>query len=259
MALLGDWKAVVNAHYISNILLAVLYFILKTTPTVCTFLFEDCKLEIKEWEWITFLGCVIVLKNRKEATINKYVSTTCLFAKMLNVVMFFKQSPGLGIAYCVLCLLQFIFLPEPTYQGPEHVIYFRGPHLEEELEKDTRVRWFITFYAAWSPNCMQFAPSFSEVSAEYSLNNLKFGKIDVSRYPAVAEKFKIDHSAWSRQLPTIIFFEDGKEKTRRPLCTKHHTLKFALTKENFVKEFELNDVYDQCKKNPLVLRKKKDD
>ncbi len=37
------------------------------------------------------------------------------------------------------------------------------------------------------------------------------GKIDVGRYPEVAEKNYINTSALTRQLPTVILFQGGKE------------------------------------------------
>lgn len=59
-----------------------------------------------------------------------------------------------------------LVLPEPTYQGPENVIYLRGANgLQEEL-RDTRVVWLVAFYTAWNPACVTFAPIFSELSAE---------------------------------------------------------------------------------------------
>lgn len=60
-----------------------------------------------------------------------------------------------------------LVLPEPTYQGPENVIYLRGAHsLQEELERDTRICWLMAFYTAWNPACVNFAPIFSELSAK---------------------------------------------------------------------------------------------
>ena len=38
-----------------------------------------------------------------------------------------------------LCVLQGMLLPEPTYKGPESIVYFRGNTLQEELKKDTKV------------------------------------------------------------------------------------------------------------------------
>lgn len=60
-----------------------------------------------------------------------------------------------------------LLLPEPTYQGPEKVIYLRGAtSLQEELQRDTRVIWIVAFYTAWNPACVTFAPIFSQLSAE---------------------------------------------------------------------------------------------
>ena len=32
-----------------------------------------------------------------------------------------------------------MLLPEPTYKGPESIVYFRGNSVNEELMKDTKV------------------------------------------------------------------------------------------------------------------------
>ena len=68
-----------------------------------------------------------------------------------------------------------MLLPEPTYKGPESIVYFRAAGLDDELTRDPRVTWLVTFYAAWSPACVNFSPMFSQMSAQYSLPNLKFG------------------------------------------------------------------------------------
>lgn len=66
-----------------------------------------------------------------------------------------------------LCSVCGLILPEPTYQGPENVIYLRGATgLQEELQRDTRVVWLVAFYTVWNPACVTFAPIFSELSTE---------------------------------------------------------------------------------------------
>lgn len=84
---------------------------------------------------------------------------------------------------------QIVLLPEPVYRGPEKITYFTGvDNLQKELDKDNRINWIIEFYAAWSPTCINFAPIFSEISAKYTLPNLKFGKVDITRFSEAAEK-----------------------------------------------------------------------
>ena len=115
-------------------------------------------------------------------------------------------------------------LPEPTYQGPENIAYLRGAQsLEDEL-RDTRVNWLVAFYTAWNPVCVNLAPVFSELSAKYDLENLKFGKIDIGRHPEAAAKYRINDSSKSKQLPTLILFKEGKEFDRRPYIDRNGKL-----------------------------------
>ena len=184
-----------------------------------------------------------------------------------------------GLLYLLLFTLQAMLLPEPTYKGPESIIYFRATGLDEELSRDPRVTWLVTFYAAWSPSCVNFSPVFSQLSAQYALPNLKFGKlfsndkqrynvvlqnstiyfsksryflllgkIDVGRYPDVAQKFHISTTSLTRQLPTVILFQEGKETGRAPAIISGKVQKFLFKEEDIINTFDLNNLYTECKK-----------
>lgn len=56
-----------------------------------------------------------------------------------------------------------------------------------------------------------------EIFSSYGTSNLKFGKVELSRNPNVAAKYKINTSPLSKQMPTLILFKDGLETMRRPL------------------------------------------
>ena len=96
--------------------------------------------------------------------------------QVANLILFFRVDPRMGLVYLVAFLIQAMLLPEPTYKGPENLVYFRATGLDDELKRDPRVTWLVTFYAAWSPASINFAPIFSKLSADYGLPNLKFGK-----------------------------------------------------------------------------------
>lgn len=142
-----------------------------------------------------------------------------------------------------------MLLPEPTYKGPENITYFRANSLAEELQRDTKVVWLITFYAAWSPSCINFTNIFSKLSADYSLPNLKFGKLDVGRYAEQAEQYHINTGAMSRQLPTMVMFQDGKELGRVPAIVNGTVQKFFFKEEDIVNAFDLNNLYAKCKED----------
>ena len=116
---------------------------------------------------------------------NQYLSFTYISFQFVN---------RYGLLYLLLFTLQAMLLPEPTYKGPESIIYFRATGLDEELSRDPRVTWLVTFYAAWSPSCVNFSPVFSQLSAQYALPNLKFGKLfsnDKLRYKLVLSKIPL--------------------------------------------------------------------
>ena len=43
-----------------------------------------------------------------------------------------------------------MLLPEPTYKGPESIVYFRGNTMAEELQRDTKVGLGISLRALHS-------------------------------------------------------------------------------------------------------------
>lgn len=142
-----------------------------------------------------------------------------------------------------------LLLPEPTYSGPENVTYFRGADgLIEELKRDIKTVWIVEFFTVWNPACVTFAPVFAQLSSEYSLPNLKFGKIDVGRYPDAGKKYYVSDSALSKQLPTVILFQEGKEVIRRPnVDSKGKLQKFLFSDENMKTAFDLHNLHKSLK------------
>jgi hypothetical protein len=46
-----------------------------------------------------------------------YMSSGFVYAKVANLVLFFRADPRLGLVYLLLFILQGMLLPEPTYKG----------------------------------------------------------------------------------------------------------------------------------------------
>lgn len=265
MALISseDVKKLFHPFYVVNLILALSYIISKFFQPICMILHTTtgCEIDFRESEILTFLVIVVVFRTRKYGTTSMlpYLSSACMYAKMANVLLFFYSDPRMGIIYLVVCLLQVVLLPEPTYSGPNTIMYFRGSDFDDEVQRDKRIAWLVAFYAAWNPNCVSFAPLFAELSAKYGLENLRFGKVDVGRFPEIAAKYQLSTSSFGKQLPSIILFKSGKEVARRPACESNGKLiKFFFTKENIINAFDLNNLYEECKKNPLKRHKKHD-
>jgi thiol-disulfide isomerase/thioredoxin len=180
-----------------------------------------------------------------------------MYTKIANLILWFYSDVKLGVAYSIFFVITAMLVPEPTYQGPEKIVYFRTANsFDDELERDKRVNWVVTFYTTWNPGCANFAPIFAQISNEYHLDNLKFGKIDIGRLPELGKKYHVSDSSLSRQLPTIILFRNGKEVCRRPYAdSKGKLVKFFFSEDNVKAGFDLNNLYKECKENPIKKAK----
>nr|XP_046916494.1 thioredoxin-related transmembrane protein 2 homolog [Dermatophagoides farinae] len=250
-----DLHKVCHPHYLVNILLAFSFLVLKLVPPFCNYLFKECQLEHRDTEILFFTIVIIMFRTRKQGNVTflPYLSSACMLMKLGNILLYFNAGPLYGIVFGCCCLLQMLLLPEPTYQGPENIAYMKGEDLEEEIGRDKRVVWLVELYAAWSPPCVDFANVFAELSNKYSLDNLRFAKVDLARNPDTATKYRINISTLSKQLPTVILFMNGHETMRRPLVNeKGKLVNFAFTFDNVVMEYDLDQIYKQCRNNPLT-------
>ncbi|XP_043089157.1 thioredoxin-related transmembrane protein 2-A isoform X1 [Puntigrus tetrazona] len=196
-----------------------------------------------------FLSAIVMMKNRRAITLEQHIGNIFLFSKVANVVLFFRVDLRLGLLYLTLCVVFLITCKPPIYMGPECIKYFSDSTIDEELQRDGRVTWIVEFYANWSPECQSFAPVFAELSLKYNCLGLKFGKVDVGQYGAVAERYKVNPSPLCKQLPSLLLLQAGREITRRPLLdSKGRAVGWSFTEENIIREFDLNEIFQRSKK-----------
>ena len=59
------------------------------------------------------------------------------------------------------------------------------------VDKASSKTWLVLFGAPWSSGTMSFAPVFASLSLKYARDNLAFGEVDVSMWPALAKQLKV--------------------------------------------------------------------
>ncbi|KAJ3618413.1 hypothetical protein MTP99_006411 [Tenebrio molitor] len=253
MSIKADLKQLLKPYYLFNILLSLSYVVLKRAPGLCNYLFhvEECEFDGRETEILFFLVIVVMIRTRKSGSVSmiNYLSSSFVYTKVANLILWFNADFLMGTVYGIIFVLGALLFPEPAYSGPDNVLYFRGLQgLDEELARTKDSYWLVTFYAAWNPACVNFAPIFAKLSTEYNLENLKFGKVDVGRYPEAAQKHRVNDSSLSKQLPTTILFKGGEEVVRRPAIDSKGTVaKFFFSSDNVRGAFNLNNLYEECK------------
>ncbi|KAG8538441.1 hypothetical protein GDO81_022655 [Engystomops pustulosus] len=196
-----------------------------------------------------FLSAIVMMKNRRSITIEQHIGNIFMFSKVANTILFFRLDIRMGLLYVTLCLVFLMTCKPPLYLGPEHIKYFSDKTIEEEMQADRRVTWIVECFANWSSECQSFAPIYAELSLKYNCAGLKFGKVDIGRYPDVSTRYNVSPSPLSKQLPTLILFQGGKEVMRRPqIDKKGRAVSWSFTQENVIREFNLNELYQKAKK-----------
>lgn len=78
---------------------------------------------------------------------------------------------------------------------------------------------------------------------------MRFGKIDIGRFPDAGKKYHVSDASTSHQLPSLILFQNGKETNRRPNADSGGRLqKFLFSEDNIRVTFDLNNLYEQSKR-----------
>lgn len=262
MAFLEDLKTLLKPYYWLNLLMSFSYVIAKKVPILCQYTFPNseskCELDARESEILLFMMVVVMIRSRKSGSLTmiNYLTASFMYCKVASLVLWTFADMRTGILYAILFLVLAIWVPEPTYNGPSNVVYFRTAlSLEDEISRNKNITWLICFYTAWNPSCANFAPLFAQLSAEYGVDNLKFGKIDVGRYPEAAKKFAISDASTSKQLPTLILFRNGEEVIRRPYVdAKGKVTRFFFTADNVKTVFDLNNLYKIATDSKKVMK-----
>lgn len=251
-SLLTNARILLHPYYSINIFLSVFYLLLKQLlpASFSSYVFSNKDITSQDTQVLLLLATIITIRGRKTLTWLHYIDTVCKYSKMANCLLFYREQSYVPlILYAVFSLLHFLFFTPPEPTGKTNILYYRANNLDNEIRADSRLTWFVCFYAPWSPPCQNFNTVFVDLSTRFGgLKTFKFVKFDVSRYQAEADKFKIDTSTFSKQLPTVVLFQEGKEVKRRPqIDVKGRVLdkQRLLTADYLIDEFGLAEIYNK--------------
>ncbi|XP_063331693.1 thioredoxin-related transmembrane protein 2-B [Pelmatolapia mariae] len=249
------YKWLLKPYYVASLFMSIAFLAVRKTPGICDRLAtqrEDgnsCDFDWREVEILMFLSAIVMMKNRRAITVEQHVGNIILFSKVANVILFFRLDIRMGLLYLTLCIVFLMTCKPPLYMGPEYIKYFSDKTIDDELARDSRVTWIVEFFANWSPECQSFASVYADLSLKYNCAGLKFGKVDIGRYGEVSKKYKVSASPLSKQLPSLVLFQGGKEVMRRPQVDKKgRAVSWSFTEENIIREFNLNELYQKSKK-----------
>nr|CAB3267135.1 thioredoxin-related transmembrane protein 2-B [Phallusia mammillata] len=246
-----SWKKSLTPGLISSLLLSIMFVFVRKVWPMCSYLPSEqdelCTFDWREVEMFMFFMCLMVLKNRTAVSLEQMITTVLMYSKLANAVLFYRLDVRLCIIYTALCLVRLWMFPENFEDGPEEITYFSDKTLKDVLVEDPKVTWVVLFHATWSPPCRAVSPAFSALSNEFAIEYLRFGKVDVGKYPDAAKEYGVSTSTLSSQLPTVIVFEDGKMADWRPMIgPKKKFIKYVFSEENMKRDFGMQQLHNKA-------------
>eukprot|EP00357_Protocruzia_adherens_P007856 CAMPEP_0115017504 /NCGR_PEP_ID=MMETSP0216-20121206/28170_1 /TAXON_ID=223996 /ORGANISM="Protocruzia adherens, Strain Boccale" /LENGTH=261 /DNA_ID=CAMNT_0002388361 /DNA_START=1157 /DNA_END=1942 /DNA_ORIENTATION=+ len=223
-----------SLYYIVNTLIILIYPIARVRlDQKATLYIEDFYGGNRESQVLFTLVILIFSRLIREPSMEAMISKSFLFLKIGFVALFYMIKTRYAVFYAVICFLSWLFIPQPRYQGPTKMITIPNVEAFEERVEDgylkyqrgkkkatrdpeTKEYWLVEFYTVWADTCLNTEAMWANFSNRYTTPRLKFGRVDLDQIPELARRYDINTGAMSRQLPTLVLFENGEESIRFP-------------------------------------------
>ncbi|CAK4178856.1 unnamed protein product [Aphanomyces euteiches] len=171
----------------------------------------------QEQQIIGMLVGVVLMNYRKKATVDGIVAMVFMYAKCAVGGLFYMLDGKLFAAFVAANLVIFVAVPFPKYNGPHKLVKLTPEIFKHALRTDKSAKWLVYFFADWCDECLYHDAMFAALSLKYANDKVHFGRMDVQRHSDIAAEYSIDTSALTtKQLPSLILFEHGKEVKRLP-------------------------------------------
>ncbi|CAD8050640.1 unnamed protein product [Paramecium sonneborni] len=198
----------------------------------------------------TIMAFTVIKYLRSYSTL-QFLSSLFFTIKVALITSYLFVDVKISLLYAGACLVIFVLCSEPKFNGRTKIqdiedikefeelvgVKFRDnddgdiiEELNERFKRKQQVKekskkiqnykitemFFAEFYVDWADTCNYTKEIWANFSCKYTTKGLKFISINLAKIPRLAECYRINTSAMSRQLPTVILFEDGEEAQRFP-------------------------------------------
>eukprot|EP01017_Pseudomicrothorax_dubius_P027919 TRINITY_DN3273_c0_g2_i2.p1 TRINITY_DN3273_c0_g2~~TRINITY_DN3273_c0_g2_i2.p1 ORF type:complete len:274 (-),score=59.32 TRINITY_DN3273_c0_g2_i2:95-916(-) len=231
-----DFRRFLKGYYIVNAILLIVYPVsrvawIRMTPGLSA---ADTMGYTRETNFLGILAMIAAIKFYKSATAEQFFMEIFFYGKVFIFGLYIFVDPKISIIYLFASIVIWLFFKLPKYDGPTRMVRIQN---EEEfnklISKETRVgnkvaspselpyekmskMWFVELYVDWADTCQYTKSIWAEFSNKYTTERFGFATVNLQKIPEIAKRFQINTSGLSRQLPTLILFEEGKEYIRFP-------------------------------------------
>ena len=253
-------KNFLSAYHIFNSLLILIYPILRNSGSKYMLKKRDNWGYQREDSILTILVVIIMLRYVKNfSNWNKFIAEIFFYSKFAISTLLLLISKKIAIWYLFACLIVWLLVKFPRYNGPSNIIYIYNEDIFNEIiskfqqkqnergHKKTNSKdnyLFMIFYSNYSYDCLYTEELFAEISIKYYCSNLVFGKMNVDLNEKFVERMGIHLHGYGVSLPYMIMFKNGQEVERLPgYDSKGHPKKMKYYREKeIVDVFQLKSI-----------------
>ena len=140
------------------------------------------------------------------------------YVKLASVTVLAAVDYRLGICMALWIVVSALLFVQPRFSGTQKVDILTPASFDSQALSDhsSQPFWLIMLSAPWSSQSRQAQATFAELSLEYASERLKFGELDVGRWPKVAKKYDMFLETCPNQLPAFLLLKQGKLVKRLP-------------------------------------------
>lgn len=145
--------------------------------------------------------------------------------------------------YALIFLIMVIAVRQKDYEGATLVRDMSAGLFERLIENDdSNTQWLVEFYTSWADDCVHFTSLFAILSLKYTSPGLKLARVNVglAHNERIADKYKINITTRSTQLPTLVLFQHGRpipEHQLPPVDKKSGKVTKCIMNQRIVTEF----------------------
>lgn len=207
-----------HPYYVFNGLLAASYVLIRLKRLLPQELaYEDMFGVTREYQIYGCLALILVTRSMSAPTIDAYMASAFMFVRVTILLCLWYMDARLMAVFAALWTLIYAVCPQPRFQLPKSVATLNNVSFNARIAKNKhRTIYVLWCHATWSARCSQLAPVLATLSKRYKHPRIEFATLDVSKFPETADSLRVSVSAASKQLPTIICFNQGKEVARIP-------------------------------------------
>ena len=159
---------------------------------------------------------VVFIKCIKSPTWEMSLTNFFFFYKSCFVMLLYFTNLWAMLWYLNGCLVCWMLFKNTMYIGENKFSDITSvAQLEQEVLKGTD-SWVLLFYSELNTECIGTMSLWCNLSINYATKSLKFGKVCIDDCTLLTKKCGVDTSPYSKQLPSLILYSQGKESRRFP-------------------------------------------